>query len=862
MSGSMPSPFAPTNDLYDAAKVAQNIQSYQDNQLLMQQHQQAIGDNEMKVMGQAAQGLLNMPDEASRAAAYPGEIARLQALGLAKNAPSLYPGQDRLKSFVATSLPVADQYNLGLAVNPALTKQLQQLYGGGAPAAPAAGGGTAAAPGDGLTGDREHDRALIVARESGGDPTALNYVAKADPTALARGATASGKYQFVNSTWREGMQLAGLDPAKYPTAREAPEAVQDQVFNAVYGKYGAAPWQKGAKDWVKDENGQYQLATVRPQMATPPAAPGGGVVARNPGAVQVAGPGAPTPPAAPVAPPAATTDLVGPRPLPPTGAGAPVATPESIANTPFPVSRNALAPPLATTQPPAPVQTAQAQPPAAAPAAPAAPGAAQQPPQQPALPHRWEVPTGTATPQFQQAQALLARAAAAKAIAAQAPPNSPIARQAAVAAARDEQLAASLQQADNIVQTQEGQLNTRTGELKETTKPLPNYVYKPDAGGGVPGYVDTTGTNKPEFMPAQRDAAVAQHDVMELGPLVAQGKATDEQKARYDVAAETYRQPELRENSVTKETVKVYKRDLPAGFPPSSSAVGSSGAGGSTVVMPGLSPAQQEVERDPAAYKVAEKQYERDAEDSKDLSTAVRKSQADQVRIKEMQDVLQRFSTGPGTEGRTAASAFLQRWLPSALTGWEKESANLSGSDAAQAFAKLALVGAGTQEQSVLGARGGYQAIKLFKDANPGVNLQDATNKSILDMQLISNQANADYAQAALSHFADNEQRFSQTHQYRSLAQFDRDWNTQRNPQVYAAAMGAISGQKPEQWTKGLSDSEYDRALQLVSRAKPDAVVNTKSGRFSMQPTAVTGGTPTKPGDTVIRYDATGNRVQ
>src|SRR4029079_11543611 len=149
----------------------------------------------------------------------------------------------------------------------------------------------------------------------------------------------------------------------------------------------------------------------------------------------------------------------------------------------------------------------------------------------------------------------------------------------------------------------------------------------------------------------------------------------------------------------------------------------------------------------------------------------------------------------------------------------------LSGSDAAQAFSKMALVGAGTQERGVLGARGGYQAIKLFKEANPSVNLQDATNKPILDMQLISNQANQDYSQAALSHFADNETKFGQTHQYASLAQFDRAWNSQRNPQVYAGAMGAISGQPYEQWSKGLQEPEIKRALDIVSRANPSATV-------------------------------------
>ena len=273
---------------------------------------------------------------------------------------------------------------------------------------------------------------------------------------------------------------------------------------------------------------------------------------------------------------------------------------------------------------------------------------------------------------------------------------------------------------------------------------------------------------------------------------------------------------------MTKETVRVNTRELPAGFPEPPGLVGSgpgTSGGGPQVVMPGYSPAQQEVERDPAAYKVAESQYDRDSKEIGAIGDAGRQAQADQVRIKEMQDVLQRFSTGPGTEARTAASALLQRWLPSAITGWEKQSANLSGADAAQAFSKLALVGAGTQERGVLGTRGGYQAIKLFKEANPNVNLQDATNKSILDMQLISNQANQDYSQAALSHFADNEKKFGPTHQYDSLAQFDRNWNAQRNPQVYAAAMGAISGQPLTQWAKGLSDDEYKRALDIVSRA-------------------------------------------
>ena len=164
---------------------------------------------------------------------------------------------------------------------------------------------TAAGPaGDpGFTGDKAKDLALIAKRESGGDPTALNYVAKEDPTAYERGATASGKYQIVNSTWAEGMRLAGLDPSKYVTARSAPEAVQDQVASALYDKYGSKPWVKGARDWVKGADGKYQLAAVAPSAPAapsgPPAAPG---AVPAPSGVQVGGTPPPPPGAAPGAP--------------------------------------------------------------------------------------------------------------------------------------------------------------------------------------------------------------------------------------------------------------------------------------------------------------------------------------------------------------------------------------------------------------------------------------------------------------------------------------------------------------------------------------------------------------------------------
>jgi hypothetical protein len=248
-------------------------------------------------------------------------------------------------------------------------------------------------------------------------------------------------------------------------------------------------------------------------------------------------------------------------------------------------------------------------------------------------------------------------------------------------------------------------------------------------------------------------------------------------------------------------------------------------------------PQGREVSRVPiGAYKIATNAYDRDAKEIAGIADSGRAAQADNIRIQQMRDILQNAVTGPGTTTKAELTAWIQRWAPASLTGWERESANIDGPAAIQMFNKLGLTGAGTQERGVLGSRGGFQAIKMFQAINPGAQLLNSTNAGLLAKQAISNQADADYSLGAQTHFATQETRFGTENKYTSLAQFDQQWQSQRNPQVYAAAIGALAGQKPEEWAKGLTDDEYKRALDVVSRADPSSVVNGKSGRISMQP--------------------------
>lgn len=73
--------------------------------------------------------------------------------------------------------------------------------------------------------------------ESGGK-NVYNYKYNTDPNYY----TASGYYQFTNTTWRQGAAWAGVDTSQYPTAISAPYDVQTQVANSVLDHVGMQPW--------------------------------------------------------------------------------------------------------------------------------------------------------------------------------------------------------------------------------------------------------------------------------------------------------------------------------------------------------------------------------------------------------------------------------------------------------------------------------------------------------------------------------------------------------------------------------------------------------------------------------------------
>ena len=85
----------------------------------------------------------------------------------------------------------------------------------------------------GVTTEIDSLVAAIKKRESGGEAAfgrdPYKAVARGPDGKPLEGATASGAYQFIDSTWKDAAAMAGVSTEQYPRALNAPPEVQDRV---------------------------------------------------------------------------------------------------------------------------------------------------------------------------------------------------------------------------------------------------------------------------------------------------------------------------------------------------------------------------------------------------------------------------------------------------------------------------------------------------------------------------------------------------------------------------------------------------------------------------------------------------------
>ncbi len=257
---------------------------------------------------------------------------------------------------------------------------------------------------------------------------------------------------------------------------------------------------------------------------------------------------------------------------------------------------------------------------------------------------------------------------------------------------------------------------------------------------------------------------------------------------------------------------------------------------GSTVHL--FQPGSGEVGSVAAQPDVPQIQAQMYAEDRKTQAQQVdvaQLAQQQQVRLLEAREALQGLPTGAGGEARTAWSAWAETYLPQSWADQFKAKLNLPNAVPGQEFGKLMTQTAGGQVQGVTGGRAGIGIMSLFKANNPGLQLQPNANRDLLNAQLVSTQADADYARGLNDFVNQNGQKLVNKQGYTPASQYDQTWLAQRNPQVNVAAAEAMNGTPFAFWSKGLSPAEGARAMQIINRIDPTMTVQGKAGPLSVQ---------------------------
>ena len=217
------------NQLFDpllAGQQQEQQQMIQSNQLANQGQQLKLDDADAEQVGRASAGILSASnDEAVRAQLYPKVVGLLQSQGRAMRAPAQYPGEAALRALVSQTLPVEEQYKLGIITPPGLTEALARAN------APLPGQGGGAASG-GFTGQ-------LGQSEGGANPAAINkqgytgqfQFGKARLQDLGYYTPAPGEDMKDNTNWAGKVTVPGFNVTDQQSFAANP-AAQNAVFQS------------------------------------------------------------------------------------------------------------------------------------------------------------------------------------------------------------------------------------------------------------------------------------------------------------------------------------------------------------------------------------------------------------------------------------------------------------------------------------------------------------------------------------------------------------------------------------------------------------------------------------------------------
>jgi hypothetical protein len=205
--------------------------------------------------------------------------------------------------------------------------------------------------------------------------------------------------------------------------------------------------------------------------------------------------------------------------------------------------------------------------------------------------------------------------------------------------------------------------------------------------------------------------------------------------------------------------------------------------------------------------------------------------QQQMIRWNEMADLIPSLSTGPTAEVRAKGAAILESMGASPAT--MREYTGMSSGHEAEIFYKLAVATIGQAAHADMGTNNGIQAMQLYAGANPGLALQPKSNQAVINMGRVSSQMRQDYAGGLNAHFNTNQATMmspTNPSYLHPTSEYDQAWLAKNNPQIGAAAMGILNGDKLETWKNRVNPEQAAQAIRIAHEIDPNVMVPTASG--------------------------------
>ena len=218
------------------------------------------------------------------------------------------------------------------------------------------------------------------------------------------------------------------------------------------------------------------------------------------------------------------------------------------------------------------------------------------------------------------------------------------------------------------------------------------------------------------------------------------------------------------------------------------------------------------------------------------LSQAARAQEDLIAKSVEMRNQAEGLPTGYGGEGRAKISSFLQTYFPDAAKSFAAGGFLPDAAQAEQA-AKLMMQQSALAEKAN-GGSGGLGLTEIYMRNNPNLNMQPESIRNMSNLAAVTAMSQKDYLQGKLDHI-DNQGRAFLSGQagadgkispYMPAAAYDRSWFRQDNVNTYMGAVNAMNGKPFEEWSRGLSPANAQRALGVVARIDPTATVRGRNG--------------------------------